>query len=36
MDPVDVDNAQFPPFTSAIGHLRPKGMSFFLYFVYLV
>ena len=29
-NPVDVNNVPFPPFTSAPGHLRPKGMSFFL------
>ena len=30
----DVNNAPFPPFTSALGHLRPKGTSFTFYFVY--
>ena len=29
-NPVDVNNVPFPPFTSAPGHLRPEGMSFFL------
>ena len=28
-DPVDVGNAPFPPFTSPLGRLHPKGMSFF-------
>ena len=35
-DPIDVNNAPFPPFTSALGRLRPKDMSFFLSFVYFV
>ena len=29
-NPVDVNNVPFPPFTNALGHLRPEGMSFFL------
>ena len=29
-NPVDVNNIPFPPFTNALGHLRPEGMSFFL------
>ena len=29
-DPIDVNNAPFLPFTSALGRLRPEGMSFFL------
>ena len=29
-NPIDVNNVPFPPFTSAPGHLRPEGMSFFL------
>ena len=32
-DPIDVNNASFPPFTSALGRLRPEGMFFFLCFV---
>ena len=31
-DPVDVKNASFPPFTSPLGHLRPKGIYFSLLF----
>ena len=29
-DPIDENNAPFLPFTSALGRLRPEGMSFFL------
>ena len=32
--PSDVNKALFPPFTSALGRLRPEGTSFTLYFVY--
>ena len=31
-DPVDVNSAPFPPFTSPLGCLRPKGMYFFFFF----
>ena len=31
-DPVDVNSAPFPPFTSPLGRLRPKGMYFFHFF----
>ena len=31
-DPVDVNSASFPPFTSPLGHLRPKGIYFSLLF----
>ena len=32
-DPIDVNNAPFPPFTSALSCLCPEGMFFFLCFV---
>ena len=32
-DPIDVNNAPFPPFTSALSCLCPEGMVFFLCFV---
>ena len=35
-DPVDVDSAPFPPFTNPLGRLRPKGMSFFISFIYFI
>ena len=35
-DPYDVNNAPFPPFTSALGHLHPEGTSFILYFVHFI
>ena len=33
-DPVDVNSASFPPFTSPLGRLRPKGIYFFLFFFF--
>ena len=35
-DPVDVNSAPFPPFTSPLGRLRPKGMYFFHFFLILL
>ena len=34
-DPVDVNSAHFPPFTSPLGRLCPEGMYFFLFFFFL-
>ena len=35
-DPVDVNSAPFPPFTSPLGRLRPEGMYFFHFFFFLI
>ena len=40
-DPIDVNNAPFPPFTSALGRLRFEGLFFILclsvlYYLFLV
>ena len=35
-DPVDVNSAPFPPFTSPLGRLRPEGMYFFPFFLTLL
>ena len=36
VDPVDVNSVPFPPFTSPLGRLRPKGMYFFHFFLTLL
>ena len=35
-DPYDVNITPFPPFTTALSRLRPKDMSFILYFVHFI